>query len=278
MSGAPPGLVDVHVHLGASDSGEAYYPTLGAEELLGLAEVAGVARSCVFPPYQTGGYAAANAAVLAAARAGGGRLLPFARLGGPRPAFCRRLPRPWQVRRAARRVVLGAPADLPGTAASAEEGGLEAYSGVKLLPHLDGLPDAATFERIRSLRLPVVVHGGEHVPPRWVEHRLLPHLRGCPVVLAHLGMFPMVERLLDDALAVVARHREVVLDTSGVWSRAAVRTAVRAAPDQVVFGSDAPLTHPAVAWAHVVSAVDDEGLLTRVGTTNPARVLAGAPA
>lgn len=275
---APEGLVDVHVHLGASDArsaaDRAYYPTLAAAEQLEVAREAGVARSCIFPPLQEAGYAAANAAVLAAGRASGAEALPFARLGGPGAAFCQRVPALWQVRRAARRKVLGAPDNF--TAGLGGDGGLAAFSGVKLLPQLDGLPDEETFALIRSLALPVVVHGGESTPPAWVERRLLPRLRGCPVVLAHLGMFPMAEALLDDALALVRRHPGVVLDTSGIWSVAAVAAAVRAAPDQVVFASDAPLTHPAVAWAHVASAVRDDDALVRVGVTNPARVLAGS--
>ncbi|MEJ5915134.1 amidohydrolase family protein [Pseudokineococcus sp. 1T1Z-3] len=269
----PDGLVDVHVHLGPSDSGEVYYPDLAAAELADVAAVAGVTASCAFPPYQVGGYAGANAEVLAAGRGSGGTVLPFARLGGRRPAFCR-TPRPWQLRRAARRGLLGVPPDLPGAPGAPD--GLPAYAGVKLLPHLDGLPDAETFAVLRELRLPVVVHGGEHVPPAWVERRLLPLLGRCPVVLAHLGVFPLAEPLLADALALVRRRPGVVLDTSGVWSSVLVARAVRAAPDQVVFGSDAPLTHPAVAWQHVAESVRDDGLLERVGAVNPARVLAGA--
>ena len=262
---APDGLVDVHVHCGASDTGELYYPELTTDAYLRLAQAAGVARAAVFAPYRDSGYAQVNGSLRDAAAAGDGRLVAFARLGGRRLPLPVRPPQPWQVRRALRSRVGRRQSDLPA--------GLDGFGGVKLLPHLDGVPPDAELEAVAAARLPVVVHCGEHCPPAWVERALLPRLRGCTVVLAHLGVFPLAVGLLDDAVAVVRRHPDVVLETSGVWSADLVARAVRALPDGVAFGSDAPLASPAVAWRHVAASVRDDALLARVAQTS-ARVLA----
>ena len=48
-----------------------------------------------------------------------------------------------------------------------------------------------------------------------------------------------------------------------------LRAAAGAVPGKLVFGSDAPLTTPAVAWAHVASSVGDPGILRALGTETP---------
>ena len=312
----PAGLVDVHTHVGASDTGQIWYPEYGVADAVRAAAAAGVAVSWAFAPQRTDGYAAATAALLdvtgatgggaagtagqaaggdgASGQAEGPQLRAVARLGGVRVPLPNRPPQLWQVRRAARARVLHALGRHPaprddvlghvdggdggdgrtdGQPAAGARDLLDEVVAVKLAPHLDGLPDADVLARVVERRLPVVVHGGQHVPPAWVRRVLLPRLPECPVVLAHLGVFPLAAPLLDDALDLVREHPRVVLDTSGVWSTDLVRRAVLAAPDQVVFGSDAPLAHPQVAWDHVASAVRDDGLLQRVGVENAARVL-----
>ena len=311
MADAPEGLVDVHTHVGASDTGQIWYPEYGVDDADRAAAAAGIATSWAFAPQRTDGYAGVTAALVdEAARLpdDGPRLLPVARLGGVRVPLPNRPPQLWQVRRAARVRVLhalgrlpaprddvlevddddddgggagvgdGRPADvMAADLATSEDPAprdlLDEVVAVKLAPHLDGLPDDDVLDRVVERRMPVVVHGGQHVPPAWVRRVLLPRLPGCPVVLAHLGVFPLSAPLLDDALDLVREHPRVVLDTSGVWSTDLVRRAVRAAPDQVVFGSDAPLAHPQVAWEHVAASVRDDDLLQRVGVDNAARAL-----
>ena len=286
MADAPDGLVDVHTHVGPSDTGEIWYPDYDAEASRTAAAAAGVVESWAFAPQRTDGYAAATAALVdeaglgtAASTSAPTRLLPVARLGGVRVPLPNRPPQLWQVRRAARARVLDALGRLPARRDDVHDDGtadgrdlLDEVVAVKLAPHLDGLPDDDVLGRVADRRLPVVVHGGQHVPPAWVRRVLLPRLPGCPVVLAHLGVFPLAAPLLDDALALVREHPRVVLDTSGVWSTDLVRRAVLTAPDHVVFGSDAPLAHPQVAWDHVASSVRDDGLLERVGVTTAGRL------
>lgn len=270
-------LIDCHVHLGASDAespSALYYPTLTGEEYLRMMKAAGVETACAFPSQRSDGYYASNHAIRRWAqrrqqRDGGNgsgdgsepraRVRPFARLGG------RHLPlrqaHLWRLRRKASFLVRGRPRDL----ASPED--LRGFAGVKLLPHMDGLPSEALFARIRALRLPVLIHGGQYSEPSWIEKAVLPKLDGGPLIVAHLGAFPADAGLLREGVALAKRHANVYLDTSGAWLAGFVRHAAREVPGRLVFGSDAPLAHPLVAWQHVASALPpgDEALRRRIG-------------
>ncbi|MEJ5915142.1 amidohydrolase family protein [Pseudokineococcus sp. 1T1Z-3] len=256
---APPaGTVDVHLHVAADlapgasslrrDPGTP--PPTDPAGALALLDEAGVDRALAFPPYRTG-YAVANSRLREAAAASDGRLLAAARLGGRVPAL---VPAVWSVRRSLRSRVGSRPPDVDS---------LEGYAGVKLAPHVDGVPDEELLADVRARRLPVVVHAGVTCRPAWIARQLLPRLTGCRVVLAHLGCFPASAPALADAVAL-AREGRVWLDTSASWLAELVAVAVREAPGRVLFGSDAPLMSPRVAWQHVAAAVPDDALLDSV--------------
>ena len=248
-------MIDAHVHIGASDTGDIYYPPLGGEEWLDLMERSGVERAVVFAPTMNEGYRRSNKALRDWAEGQGGRVRVLARLGGPRfplaePAF-------WLVRRALRQRLLPRPSDLA-------EGGLDGFAGVKLLPQLDGIPDRKLFEEIADRKLPVLSHAGRFVPARWLARHVLPRTKG-PLILAHLGSFPAEHDLIDEAIALAETEPRVYLDTSGIWDVALLRRAIGVVPRKLVFGSDAPLTHPLVAWRQIERLVDDPGLRARIG-------------
>ena len=190
------------------------------------------------------------------------------RLGG------RAGPRPftefWQVRKAVR-VKLKPPPAGEGLAPDDE---LSAYAGVKLIPHLNGLPAPATFRRINDARLPVLIHCGVHSPPAWMEKAVLPQLPDVPIILAHLGNFPGDASLVEDAVALAGRVERVHLDTSAAWLASFITYAAARVPGKVLYGSDAPLVHPTVAWEHVASAVADDAVLERIAWRNAAAVFA----
>lgn len=266
-----PPLVDVHVHLGPSDSdprdgGELYYPHLAGEEYLRLMDQAGVEWACAFAP-QRDHYREANDALRAWAATTGGRVRAFARLGGPRVPVT--LPQLWMVRRALRARVVHRLRPRPRDVDT-----LDGFAGVKLLPHLDGLPDDALLDEIDRRRLPVLVHGGVHVPPRWIERHLVRRLRG-PVIIAHLGSFPCDGGLVRQAVELAQRHPHVVLDTSGVWISEFLRHAAARVPEKLLFGSDAPLASPAAAWAQVAASIRDDDLLRRIGGETARRLFDG---
>ncbi len=273
--GPPPyPLVDVHVHLGPSDSDEVYYPTLSGEEYLQHAEAAGVRRAYAFPPYRRTGYREANAALRDWAATTEGRVGCFARLGGADVWWAQWPPRPWQLRRKVRGSLPGRrrrPSDLPGGAQGDPLRALDGFDGIKLLPHLDGLPTAAELAAISERGLPVLVHGGRHVSPAWIARHVLPRTSG-PLIIAHLGGFPHESGLLGEGLEVAAEHPRVYLDTSGIWDVGFLQQAAARVPEKLIFGSDAPLTTPAVAWQHLATAIDDPAVLRSLGHDVPVRL------
>ncbi|MEE8600443.1 amidohydrolase family protein [Euzebya tangerina] len=257
---APPAtpLFDVHVHVGPSDTGELFYPNMQPSEWETIIASGGVARSCVFPPLRDS-YLRANEALADWAAGTGGAVLPVARLGGEIPWTTHQL---WQLRRKLRGKLSIRRPDV---------GDLSRFAGVKLLPHLDGLPDDATFNRINELGLPIIVHGGIHVTAEWIESEVVSRTTG-PVIIAHLGAFPAGDHELVQAVTVARRHERVYLDTSGVWLAAFLTYAAEKVGEKLVFGSDAPLTHPLVAWHHLRVAVQDDALLEQIGWYTPCRL------
>lgn len=249
-------LFDCHVHLGPSDTGEVYYPTLTGEEYRTIMDEAGIEQACAFAPTRTDGYRDANHDLRDWADVDTNGIRAFARLGGPHVALNE--PQLWVLRKKASHWLRGTPPDLDDLHE------LKQFDGVKLLPHLDGLPDRDTFARISELRLPVLVHGGEHSPPHWIETEIVPRVQG-PLIIAHLGAFPCDASMLNDAIGVAERHPHVYLDTSGAWVSGFVEHAVDRVPQKLIFGSDAPLAHPLVAWQHVASVIPNRSSRERIG-------------
>lgn len=247
--------IDCHVHIGDSDSGELYYGHLRGEEYLQLMADAGVTSAIAFPPLQVGGYRAANESLIAWCDSSGGRVRALARLGGRHIGLTE--PRLWLLRRKIRRWFSQRPADL-------DLNDLHRYAGVKLLPHLDGVPARGVFAACNELGKPLLTHAGRFVTPRWVARAILPQVR-TKLVLAHLGAFPDRERELRDAVELVANDERVYLDTSGIWINDFLAYAVKRVPQKILFGSDCPLTTPAVAWNQVCSVATDSGLQQRIG-------------
>ena len=249
------GLIDCHVHIGPSDTGELYYGTLTGEEWLGLADAAGIDRALAFPPLRETGYAQANLDLAAWCAGTNGRVRALARIGGKRIGLTER--RVWLLRRKLRRAIGRrspdlAPDDLPR------------FAGIKLLPHLDGLPDKTMFEAANALGLPVLTHAGRFVPAAWLERAVLPLIK-TKLVIAHLGAFPDREGELRQAVDLAGRDPRVFLDTSGIWIADFLRFALDRVPYKLIFGSDCPLTHPRVAWRFLETQARDDHLLERIG-------------
>jgi uncharacterized protein len=243
-------LVDVHVHLGAdaADGSRLDLPTL-----LGTMEAGGVARACAFP-FQSprgAGYAAVNAEVAEAAAASGGRVVAFAR-------------------------------SEPGERFQAElEAGLEAGArGLKLHTSLPGYDFShpqldVAFALAAERRVPILFHTGRAVPPFALDlAHLLERHPGAQVVLAHCA--------IADLHAVCAlRHPNIRFDTS-LWNSLDVRTLLaEAAPEQLLYGSDAPYYTPigtqAKLFALLAAAGASDAQRAGVAVGNAERLLAGEP-
>ena len=210
-------------------------------------------RAWAFPfqsPRGTG-YAAVNADVAAAAEASAGRVVAFAR-------------------------------SEPGEGFLAElESGLDAGArGIKLHTSLPGydfshpqLPDA--FALAAERRAPILFHTGRAVPPFARDLAgLLERHPGAQVILAHCA--------IADLHAVCAlRHPNIRFDTS-LWNSLDVRALLaEAAPEQLVYGSDAPYYTPigtqAKLFPQLAAAGASDARRRDVAALGAARLLAGEP-
>jgi predicted TIM-barrel fold metal-dependent hydrolase len=243
-------LVDVHAHLGEDASDGSRLELAG---LLDSMMAGGVARTCAFPfqsPPGTG-YDAANRAVLAAAAESGGRVVPFCR-------------------------------SEPGERFRAElEAALDAGArGIKLHTSLPGYDFShpqlePAFALAGERRVPMLFHTGRAVPPLARELAgLLERNPGAQVVLAHCAIAD-----LHDVCAL--RHPNIRFDTS-LWNVLDVRALLcEAAPEQVLYGSDAPYYTPIGTQAKLFLQLDalgaSDGQLRGTASLGAERLLAGEP-
>ncbi len=204
-------IFDAHTHLGDDIDG-----MVGdRDELLATQSLYGIERSFVFcldEPDRHPGFSAANQRTLAHAEAGGGALVPFARLDlNENP-----------IEEALRCLDAGA-------------------KGIKLHPRAQKfLPDdnrlEPVFELAAERSVPILIHGGRGLPPiadslgRLVEKHAPPAL-----IIAHAG-------IVD--LAAMARNfagrAGVFFDTS-VWSPLDLLDLYRfVPPEQIIYASDYP--------------------------------------
>jgi predicted TIM-barrel fold metal-dependent hydrolase len=246
----PGALLDVHAHLGedASDGS-----SLDLAGLLASMDAGGVARTCAFPfqsPPGTG-YAAANAQVLAAAAAGEGRVL----------AFCRSEP---------------GERFLPELTAALDAGA----RGIKLHTSLPGFDFShpaldAAFALAAERGVPMLFHTGRAVPPLADDLAgLLERNPGAQVVLAHCA--------IADLHATTALHHPSIRFDTSLWNALDVRTLLaEAAPEQVLYGSDAPYYTPIGTQAKLFLQLDALGASEHqrrdAAERTAGRLLAGEP-
>ena len=154
---------DAHTHIDQNDP-DGRKAT--AEEIIGGLDQAGHRRGMVFAMHEPDGYSAANDAVLAAAAASGGRLVPLARI---------------------------APND-PGAVAEAERCLAAGAAGFKLHPRSDefGLPHPVVDEVValaHERRAPVLFHAGRGIPHLGeAVVDLARRYHGARLILAHAGI------------------------------------------------------------------------------------------
>jgi len=201
-------VFDVHTHVGQHDPDTM---RCSPEELLAALEQAD-ARAAVFPLQEPGGYRRPNAAVIAAAQASGGRLVPFARLD-PRD-------------------------DPAGEALRSLDAGAR---GLKLHPRGDShaLDDpllAPVWELAHERHLPVVIHAGRGIPALG-EHavEICTRWPGARLVLAHAA--------ISDLAWIGRRARELpnlMFDTSWWAPSDLLALFATVPPGQILFASDAP--------------------------------------
>ncbi len=222
-------LLDAHTHIGGDDpDGWRCSPA----ELTGALALAG-GRAVVFPLMDRAGYREPNDAVLAAAAASAGRLVPF----------CRVDPHTDPVRELERCLAAGA-------------------RGVKLHPRAERFDlrhpgVAAVFTSAAERRLPVTIHSGFGIGSLGRDAlKLAERYPGTPLILAHLGVTDLawIWRRLGD-------HPSLFFDTA--WWNPADHLALFAhvPPGRILLGSDAPYGTPTAAAIVAIRCALHTGLM-----------------
>jgi uncharacterized protein len=201
---------DAHTHIGQNDP-DGRKAT--AEEIIGGLDQAGHRRGMVFAMHEPDGYSAANDAVLAAAAASGGRLVPLARI---------------------------APND-PGAVAEAERCLAAGAAGFKLHPRSDefGLPHPVVDEIValaHERRAPVLFHAGRGIPHLGeAVVDLARRYHGARLILAHAGISDL-GWIAEDA----TKLDNLFFDTA--WWNVADQLQLYATipPGRILYASDMP--------------------------------------
>jgi uncharacterized protein len=201
---------DAHTHIGQNDP-DGRKAT--AEEIIGGLDQAGHRRGMVFAMHEPDGYSAANDAVLAAATASCGRLVPLARI---------------------------APND-PGAVAEAERCLAAGAAGFKLHPRSDefGLPHPVVDEVValaHERRAPVLFHAGRGIPHLGeAVVDLARRYHGARLILAHAGISDL-GWIAEDA----TKLDNLFFDTA--WWNVADQLQLYATipPGRILYASDMP--------------------------------------
>jgi hypothetical protein len=243
-------LFDAHTHIGYNDpDGMSQRP----EELVAGLERAHARGAFVFPMHEPDGYTAANDAVLAAARASDGLLVPF----------CRVSPHDSAITEAKRALDAGA-------------------RGIKLHPRAEQFtldhPEVGQLVALaHERRLPVLIHAGRGIPALGLHAvELAEEFPDARLILAHAGICDLswIWRVAPD-------HPNLLFD-SAWWMPADLMTLFTLVPPgQIVFGSDAPYGNTLSAasihlrWALQAGLTDQQ--IRSIGYEQSLRLAAGEP-
>jgi predicted TIM-barrel fold metal-dependent hydrolase len=243
-------LFDAHTHIGFNDpDGMRQAP----EQLLDMVRVSGARGAFVFPFHEPDGYMEANDAVLAAAAASDGMLVPF----------CRVDPHQDAVSEARRALDAGA-------------------RGIKLHPRAEGFTlDHPTVRDLVALAheraLPVLIHAGRGIPALGLHAvQLAGDFSDARLILAHAGICDLswIWRVAPD-------HPNLLFDTAW-WMPADLMTLFSLVPPgQILFASDAPYGHTGFSAAFHFRVALAAGLsaeqIRSIASEQSLRLAAGEP-
>jgi predicted TIM-barrel fold metal-dependent hydrolase len=217
-------LFDAHTHVGQNDP-DGFHQTPG--ELLAALEPL-QARAAFFAMHEPDGYPSANDAVLAAAEASGGRLVPY----------CRVDPRADAVNEAKRCLDAGA-------------------KGIKLHPRAEdftlaepSIPELVALAHER--RMPVLIHAGRGIPALG-EHsvQLAQQFPDARLILAHAAVSDLAWIWRE-----MPSHPNLFIDTSW-WNPGDMMALFTLVPSgQILWASDSPYGRPlCAAQEHLAFAI-----------------------
>ncbi len=243
-------VFDAHTHIGQNDPDGMRQ---SAEQLLEGLRTAHALGAFVFPMHEPDGYPLANDAVIEAALASDGLLVPF----------CRVNPHDGAVREAERCLAAGA-------------------RGIKLHPRaeqftLDHAEVRVLIELAHDRSLPVLIHAGRGIPALGLHAvELSAEFPNARLILAHAGICDLswIWRAAPD-------HPNLLFDTAW-WMPADLLTLFALVPPgQILFASDAPYGMTAMAASFQLRCAIQAGLsieqIASVASGQSLRLAAGEP-
>jgi predicted TIM-barrel fold metal-dependent hydrolase len=145
------------------------------------------------------------------------------------------------------------------------------FRGLKLHPvstlaHPAHPDTIALIRAAGELGVPTLFHCGDE--PLTTPLSIAPAAAACPdakIILGHMGGY----RHVDEAIDVAERHPNIILETSAMPYPPKIREAIdRVGVERVIFGSDGPVSSPALERKKVVAAgLTDEELALVLGGT-----------
>lgn len=141
-------------------------------------------------------------------------------------------------------------------------------SGVKL-HSMEGFPTRELMEKIRELKIPMLVHSGMGTAPITFEG-LIKSYPEVTIILAHLGFDPNWSTMFSSPLQafyLTKKYKNVYLDTAATnWVQYILEQAVEeVGADRIVFGTDSPWFYPAIMIACIndleISSSDKDKIL-----------------
>jgi hypothetical protein len=243
-------LFDAHTHVGANDP-DGFRQT-PAELLAALGSVD--ARGVVFPMHEPGGYRAANDAVIEAASASDGVVVPY----------CRVDPRDDAVTEAVRALDAGA-------------------RGIKLHPRAErfGLDEPAVRDLValaHERSLPLLIHAGRGIPALGRHTvRLSGEFPDAKLILAHAAISDLAW-----LWRVLPEHPNLFVDTAWWNPSDLIALFTLAPPSQILWASDSPYGLPVmsatIALRCARQAGVEPGALRTIAGDQMARLLEGRAA
>lgn len=241
-------IIDVHCHIGRGDFlNDQFQMDTGAEVILKQQQEANVDKTVIFPQKRIE-YRTANEEI---------------------SDFCKAHPSFIGFGR-----VAAAGDDAPEQVEYAvKELGLK---GIKI-HMMDGFPPTRkAMDKIEDLQVPVLFHTGMGTSPALFE----PIAKTYPdvtVILAHCGTDLSWTHMLEypeHAIRLAAEYEKVYVDTSAVYILDVLKRAAKVCgPSKMLFGSDGPMFHPAIAIRQIELLGLNENELNDVLGGNTAKIL-----
>ncbi|MBI5359722.1 MAG: amidohydrolase family protein [Planctomycetes bacterium] len=210
----------------------------------------GIDQSVIFPTYYPSGYKKANDEILKIIAEFPGKFIPFMRIKSPKPHPFTKRKKLLSWFNAGRPETFGFAPEYTAKEDMARY--LTQYKGVKINLPQDGMPSDEIWGMINDKKLPVLLHAGEGIDYNELMETVISRY-DFPVILAHFGGYPLRRSLYDASIGLARAYKNIYLGTACVIFQHYLEKAIKAVPEKVLFGSDAPVVTQKAALESILT-------------------------